>query len=185
MLRTKDELGRVLKNQLQSKSLDKITVISIVEECGINRQTFYYHFQDINDLCKWTFSRDLTNIISENRHEDNWQSGCLATMNYIKDNKNIVKNILYSVDRRKFEISLKGGADYIMTQVVDEASRDMSVSQEDKTFIVKFYRSVFIGLIMDWIDLGMKEDPEIIVHRLNKIIQGNIRVALERFENEQ
>lgn len=184
MLRTKDELGRILKNQLQTKSLDKITVISIVEECGINRQTFYYHFQDINDLCKWTFGRELKTIISENRYEDNWQGGCLATMEYIRENKDIVKNIMSSVDRRKLENALKGGADYIMTQVVNEAAKGMNVSEEDKVFIVKFYRSIFIGLIMDWVDLGMKEDPEIIVNRLTKVVQGNIRMALERFEKE-
>ena len=184
MLRTKDEIGKILKNQLLTKRLDKITVTKIVEECGINRQTFYYHFHDINDLCKWTFARDLKEIISENRREDNWQDGCLATMNYLKNNETIIKNVLNSVDRRKLDLSLQEGADYIMTYVVNEASRNMAVSEDDKIFIVKFYRSVFIGLIMDWVDTGMKEDPQKIVNRLTKIVQGNIRMALKRFEKE-
>ena len=29
------------------KNIDKITVKDIVDECGISRQSFYYHFQDI------------------------------------------------------------------------------------------------------------------------------------------
>ena len=35
---------------LDARPLNKITIKDIVEECGINRNTFYYHFQDIPDL---------------------------------------------------------------------------------------------------------------------------------------
>ena len=34
---------------LERESLDKITVRDIVEECEINRNTFYYHYSDIYD----------------------------------------------------------------------------------------------------------------------------------------
>lgn len=43
------------------KPLDKITVRDIVDECGINRNTFYYHFQDIyavlEEVCGEIFRR--------------------------------------------------------------------------------------------------------------------------------
>lgn len=32
---------------MEKKPLDKITVRDIVDDCGINRNTFYYYFQDI------------------------------------------------------------------------------------------------------------------------------------------
>lgn len=35
---------------LNEKPLDKITVKNIAEDCGINRNTFYYHFSDIREL---------------------------------------------------------------------------------------------------------------------------------------
>ena len=41
------------------KPLDKITVRDIVDDCGINRNTFYYYFQDIyavlEELCESLF----------------------------------------------------------------------------------------------------------------------------------
>lgn len=43
---TKKALAASLKKLLKRKSLDKITVIDITEDCGVNRQTFYYHFKD-------------------------------------------------------------------------------------------------------------------------------------------
>ena len=37
---------------LNEKPLDKITVKDIVDDCGINRKTFYYYFQDMYDLAR-------------------------------------------------------------------------------------------------------------------------------------
>ena len=42
---TKRALAASLKKLLLEKPLDKITVIDIVEDCEVNRQTFYYHFK--------------------------------------------------------------------------------------------------------------------------------------------
>lgn len=37
----------------KEKNIDKITVKDIVDECGISRQAFYYHFQDILEVIEW------------------------------------------------------------------------------------------------------------------------------------
>lgn len=42
---TKRALEASLKNLLLKKPLNKITINDIAEDCGINRMTFYYHFQ--------------------------------------------------------------------------------------------------------------------------------------------
>jgi probable dihydroxyacetone kinase regulator len=184
MLRTKIALSNALKKQLEIKSLNKITITHLVEDCGLIRQTFYYHFNDINDLCKWTFSRDLIEIISDNKNADNWQQGCLATMYYLKDNSDMVYNIVNSVDRKNLDIEAQRGTEYIITQVINDTSKGMNISQEDKKFMVTFYRTVLLGIIEDWIESGMKEEPVTVVDRLNKILQGNIQISLERFEKE-
>ena len=43
-LATKQALADSLKQLLAKKSFSKITVTEIVENCGFNRKTFYYHF---------------------------------------------------------------------------------------------------------------------------------------------
>ena len=48
-------LAQSLKKLLSIRKLDKITVKDIVEDCGVNRQTFYYYFRDIYDLLEWNF----------------------------------------------------------------------------------------------------------------------------------
>ena len=43
------------------KPLDKITVRDIVDDCGVNRNTFYYYFQDVyavlEEICHGVFDR--------------------------------------------------------------------------------------------------------------------------------
>ena len=52
---TKRALAASLIKLLSQKPLDKVTVKDIIEDCGVNRQTFYYHFKDIYDLVDWIF----------------------------------------------------------------------------------------------------------------------------------
>ena len=47
---TKQAIQASFRTLLLAKSLDKITVRDIVEDCGLTRNTFYYHYEDIYDL---------------------------------------------------------------------------------------------------------------------------------------
>ena len=55
---TKQALSEALKAMMKKKPLNKITVRELVEDCGVNRKTFYYHFEDIFSLLKWTLDQE-------------------------------------------------------------------------------------------------------------------------------
>ena len=55
---TKRALEQALKSVLKTKNLKKVTIQDIADECGINRNTFYYHFKDIYDLVEWICIED-------------------------------------------------------------------------------------------------------------------------------
>ncbi|MCR5795511.1 MAG: TetR family transcriptional regulator, partial [Solobacterium sp.] len=52
---TKQALAESLKKVLQEKPLDKITIADLTNDCGLNRQTFYYHYHDIYDLIEYIY----------------------------------------------------------------------------------------------------------------------------------
>lgn len=56
---TKDAIAKALTDLLQERPIEKITIKDITDRCGINRQTFYYHFSDIYDLMEWTLDKEL------------------------------------------------------------------------------------------------------------------------------
>ena len=50
-LNTKKTLSASLKKFMERKPLSKISVSEIIADCGVNRKTFYYHFDDIYMRC--------------------------------------------------------------------------------------------------------------------------------------
>ena len=64
---TKRALEASLKNLLLKKPLNKITINDITEDCGMNRMTFYYHFQDIYDLVEWACMEDAKRALENKK----------------------------------------------------------------------------------------------------------------------
>ena len=70
---TKLALEAALKKELLMKSLDKITINELAEDCGISRMAFYYHFKDIYDLVEWVCVEDGTKALQGKKTYENWQ----------------------------------------------------------------------------------------------------------------
>ena len=83
-LTTKRALADSLKKLLTKRSLDKITVKDIVEDCGVNRQTFYYHFHDIYDLMEWTFQNKAEELLNGTADYNDWRTGVRSLIEYLK-----------------------------------------------------------------------------------------------------
>ena len=64
-MKTKQAMADSLKRYMEVKSLSKITISAICEDCGINRKTFYYHFKDIYDLLKWTLEQESLVVVNQ------------------------------------------------------------------------------------------------------------------------
>ena len=62
---TKRLMADALKRLMAQKPLNKITIRQITEDCGVNRQTFYYHFEDIYDLMRWMFRQEALALLDQ------------------------------------------------------------------------------------------------------------------------
>lgn len=179
---TKRALEQSLKNLLLKKPLSKITISDLTEDCGMNRMTFYYHFKDIYDLVEWTCLTDAKRALDEKKTYDTWQQGFLQILEAVQANKPFIMNVYHCVHREQVEIYLRPLVEDLILNVVNEEAGGLNVRDEDKTFIVQAYSYIFIGIMLDWIKEDMKEDPQEIVERLNKLIKGSIRASLTRFQ---
>jgi hypothetical protein len=69
----------------------------------------------------------------------------------------------------------------LLIGVIEEKAVGMEVLEEDKKFIANFYKYAFVGLMLEWIKNGMKDDPQHMIDRLNILIQGDIKRALTKY----
>lgn len=178
---TKKALAASLKRLVAERSLDGVTVVDIVDDCGVNRQTFYYHFRDILDLIDWIYRNEAAEALAGKKTYDSWQEGFLRIFEYALQNKCFVYRTYHSRGLEHLQRYLYDQTRGLLLGVVEEKAKGLYVSDEDKGFIADFFKYAFVGLMLDWIGGGMVEKPAIIIDRLSTLIQGDIATALERF----
>lgn len=181
---TKRALEESLKKMLLKKSVNKITISDITEDCGINRMTFYYHFKDIYDLIEWSCMEDAAKALAGKKTYDTWQEGFLQIFQAVLENKLFIENVYQSVSREQVENYLYTLTYNLLIGVVQEKSVGMKVSDADKAFIADFYKFAFVGLMLDWIKNGMKKNPQQIIDRLSTLIEGDIIRALNKYSTD-
>ena len=182
---TKYALEDSLKKFLLKKPLDKITISDLTSDCGISRMAFYYHFKDIYDLVEWACIEDATRALQGKKTYATWQEGILQIFEVVQENKPFILNVYRSVSREQIENYLFSLTYGLIAGVVEEQAVGMDVPKEEREFIAHFYKYSFVGVMLDWIRKGMKEDPNVIMRDLSLLLQGNMRAALERYRTDK
>ncbi|MDQ0089488.1 putative dihydroxyacetone kinase regulator [Paenibacillus anaericanus] len=183
-LLTKNALAHSLKSLMEHTTINKISVQHLVDDCGLNRQTFYYHFQDIFDLLGWIYKTEAVESIAQYRSYSTWTDGFYKIFCYIESNKAFCCNTLDSLGRNHLDNYLYSVTNDLIMGVINELSSGINVRLEDKQFIANFYTLAFTGLVIQWMRDGMKEQPKQIIERLSILIEGNFLKALHKYENK-
>ena len=170
---TKIAMAQSLKRMLLIKDLDKITISDITNDCGINRQTFYYHFKDIYDLLEWIFATTIKN----------WQENFKYVLDYMLENKKFIIKTYNSLSRKTLLDFLFKQYNTIFIDIINDVSKNYNITKENKIFIANFYKYGFAGVIENWIVTEMKESPENIIKKLNILISGNFEEAVRKMSN--
>ena len=59
----------------------------------------------------------------------------------------------------------------LLIDFIDKESEGMNIKVEDKKFMADFYKYGFVGILQEWIEDGMKEEPEIIIKKLTILLK--------------
>lgn len=182
-LTTKKAIAFTLKELLLEKPISKITINDITERCDINRQTFYYHFQDITDLIEWICVEDADKALKDKSSYETWQDGFLAVFDLMKKDYAFIMNIYRSISHEILTKYLYKLVYPIIYQVVDVKSKGYVVREDDKKFITDFYKYSFVAIVLNWIDGDMKDDQKKIVKRVSDLITGTIENSLKNMRS--
>lgn len=135
-------------NLLNNRPINHITVTDICKDCGINRQTFYYHFQDIYDLCFWVTERNLRAYIEECNIDKADACGSIKVLfEYFMQHKQQVRHAYDALNRVQYETLLKERAKPMIMQRLLEYDEAARVSEENLDFIASFYTLSLSGFL--------------------------------------
>ncbi|MCH5256341.1 MAG: TetR/AcrR family transcriptional regulator C-terminal domain-containing protein [Lachnospiraceae bacterium] len=179
-LNTKKMFSEALKRALEQKPLSKISVSEIVSDCGVNRKTFYYHFENINDLLKWIIRQEAIEVVKEMEAITDYEKTILFVIDYIDINEDIIKNI-YSMG--KYELKQFFYPDFveIMGVIIENAIQSMQVAvpQDFKEFLIKFNTDAVSDLLQEWILDKSTRNKEKTVQYIQLILHSSITGSLE------
>ena len=177
---TKQALIASFKKLLETEPFDKITISDITNDCGLSRQTFYYHFRDIFDMIRWIYNSESLNEIGGRGGYGTWQDKIRELFDYTLNNKSLILGTFNSKCRN----DLVGYYMYVSIRKISdivEMKSDGDIAEKDKKFIASVYAYAFVGIMVDWISDGMKESSEEMVDRVYKIVMSNFDRTLAAF----
>ena len=159
------------RSLMEKRTFEKITISDITSACGLNRQTFYYHFQDKYELLNWIFYNEIINPLIQNYTIDTWSDGLLQMLYVFKNNAKFYTNALNTSYSDEFRTYLFNATTNIFMDIIDQFGQGSSnLKIDDKKFIAEFLSYGVTGSIINWILTGMKDSPETIVLRTKNII---------------
>ena len=179
---TKAALEESLKRLLLKKPLDKITITDITTDCGISRMAFYYHFKDIYDLVEWSCVEDGTKALQGKKTSESWTEGLTQIFEAVLENKPFIMNVYRNVDRERIENYLFKLTYDLIVGVVEEKSKGLNITEEDKKFIADFYKYGFVGIMLEWIREGMKENIEVLVRMMDLTLHDTVTTSIHNFQ---
>lgn len=177
---TKKAIKESFIKLLNEKPLHQITVKDIVEDCGVNRNTFYYHFTDIPSLLQEIIIEEAGRIMEEYPTIDSMEQCLDVAISFAMQNKRAVLHIYHSANRDIYEQYLMDVCNHVVTAYVNTVLEDKVISGKDKEIIVRFYKCECFGQIMDWMNQEMKEDIREPFRRLCELRRGMVDEMISR-----
>lgn len=183
---TKDLLSDAMWKLLELKSYNKITVNDIVDECDLNRNTFYYHFPNIPTLLEFSIKKWANEIIQSNFKFSSPVS-CLeaivAACNQLKDP---IINIYHSEHREIFMANLTEVIRHFVSIYISEIEDRFETDSEKADTLSYFYRCFFTGVFIDWFNHNMDYDLIALFSKLNEFfVLSNEEIILDSIDTTE
>ena len=155
---TKHAIAAALKELCREKSFDKICIADITSTCGLNRQTFYYHFEDKYDLLNWIYYTEGFARLVDGITLENWDSHIAVLFETMRADKKFYENTVRCTPDTFGNYLFKVVRALFLEAV--EALDNGTVPDADKAFFADFYAYGSCGTVRAWVSAGMKTPPE-------------------------
>ena len=163
---------------LNKKSLDKLTVKDIIETAEVNRNTFYYYFDDIYDLLHEVFKKQFNDFCNATKKENFYEEYGRAA-DFITKNRHAMEHVYNSKDRDLIRIYIERVARIFVERFVREAAVSYELSEEGVEYLTGFYSNAITGNTMHWVEDGMPPYREKILYLTSKSFESTVENMIQ------
>jgi len=176
---TKKLIADTLKKLASDKHLDKISISEIVDAAGLNRQTFYYHFKDKQELICWIFDTDVASLT------DKKQNNTLLDdiVEYIYSLQEFYIDALTSAVQNNLREHL---FKYSYSRCMDELLSILGERHMDEKLLNLFgcfFAHAVVGILVQWAQEGMQTDSIQFLEECVPILKEQLVSVVESYAN--
>ncbi len=168
--KTKEALVNAFLELVKEEPFDKITVTDLVEKCNISRQTFYYHFDDIQRMLEWAFDSE-TKAVCALTDSDDLSSNEERYIEFFNRYDTMLRKTLNSVKFINiFNLIEKSFYDCI-TFYVSSIRNDEQNIGKNVEYVISYTAGAYTALIIKTIQ-SEKSDYETIIKNLSASLKA-------------
>lgn len=151
-MKTRQSLADALKDAMKTKRLSRITVSELITACDMNRKTFYYHFQNIYDLLRWTLEQEAIEVVKNFDLIVDTEEAIRFVMEYTDKNKHIINGALDSMSHEEIKRFFYNDLFSVIQGAIEQGivELDVDIDNQFKDFLAAFYTEASAGLLIDW-----------------------------------
>jgi len=178
---TKKAIAASLKKKMAQKPLSKITVSEIIADCGVNRKTFYYHFEDIYALLKWILEEEAIEVVKRFDLLVEPEEAITFVIDYVTANKYLLCCAYDSMGREEMKRFFYADLIGVTRSIIEciETSLGISTNEEFKGLLTAFYTEAIVGLLVDYFKETQKYDRDALVRDVLFILKNSIPNVLK------
>lgn len=148
---TKRAIAAAFLEIAQEKPIDKVTVKDVVNRCGITRQTFYYHFQDLLDVVEWLVAQKMEALLAETLAAETPQAAIRVLLSVAEGEQlNFLERLLHSRKREEAERIFYNAARTYFAKLMRQSPHTPTLKYAgDMDVALTFYSSAFVGVLLE------------------------------------
>lgn len=152
MNRTKELIVNIFWEILEEKPYSKITVQEIADRCHVNRNTFYYHFQDIPSLAMNSVQDWMDDVIRRNEIFGS-RIKCLTYMaEECTKRKKAFLHLYQSAEKDNLLWYMNKMGDHVIRSYMENTTDYETRSTEEKEVLIRYFKCSFTGILLDWME---------------------------------
>jgi AcrR family transcriptional regulator len=174
-IRTKNMIVAELKKLMRTHTLSSISVNKIVSGCGISRNTFYYHFDDIPAAIRWMLQKELP--LSPPSDDEYTVHGyyyrkMYEILDYVSRNREVFLCIKNSLFRQEFRKIYLEDIRNIFTELMGESEIISGSSKHFADDLVHLLLISSLAVIESWIFGEIKKTPEELIEFIRTAVKN-------------